>query len=61
LTAVNATLYRSLSFNFLRDTAPVAGIANFPPAMLVHPSVPAVTVPEFIAYAKVPRLRENEN
>jgi tripartite-type tricarboxylate transporter receptor subunit TctC len=52
-TAVNATLYRSLSFNFLRDTAPVAGIANFPQAMLVHPSVPAATVPEFIAYAKV--------
>jgi tripartite-type tricarboxylate transporter receptor subunit TctC len=51
-TAVNATLYRSLSFNFLRDTAPVAGIVNFPHVMLVNPLVPAKTVPEFIAYAR---------
>jgi tripartite-type tricarboxylate transporter receptor subunit TctC len=51
-TAVNATLYRSLSFNFLRDSAPVAGIVNFPHVMLVNPSVPATTVREFIAYAK---------
>jgi tripartite-type tricarboxylate transporter receptor subunit TctC len=51
-TAVNATLYKSLSFNFLRDSAPVAGIVNFSHVMLVNPSVPASTVTEFIAYAK---------
>jgi tripartite-type tricarboxylate transporter receptor subunit TctC len=51
-TAVNATLYKSLSFNFLRDSAPVAGIVNFPHVMLVNPAVPATTVAEFIAYAK---------
>jgi tripartite-type tricarboxylate transporter receptor subunit TctC len=51
-TAINATLYRTLSFNFLRDTEPVAGIVNFPHVMLLNPSVPAKTVPEFIAYAR---------
>jgi tripartite-type tricarboxylate transporter receptor subunit TctC len=51
-TAVNATLYGTLSFNFLRDSAPVAGVVNFPHVMLVNPSVPATTVTEFIAYAK---------
>ncbi|MFL6798945.1 MAG: tripartite tricarboxylate transporter substrate binding protein [Xanthobacteraceae bacterium] len=50
--AVNATLYDKLSFNFIRDTAPVAGIIRVPMAILVHPSVPANTVPELIAYAK---------
>jgi tripartite-type tricarboxylate transporter receptor subunit TctC len=49
---VNATLYDKLSFNFIRDIAPVAGIVRLPNLMLVNPSVPAKTVPEFIAYAK---------
>jgi tripartite-type tricarboxylate transporter receptor subunit TctC len=50
--AVNATLYENLSFNIVRDLAPVAGIARVPQVMEVHPSVPVTTVPEFIAYAK---------
>ena len=50
--AINTSLYEKLSFNFIRDIAPVAGIIVVPNVMLVHPSVPAKTVPEFIAYAK---------
>jgi tripartite-type tricarboxylate transporter receptor subunit TctC len=50
--AINATLYRKLSFNFLRDIAPVAGIMRVPNVMEVNPEVPAKTVAEFIAYAK---------
>jgi tripartite-type tricarboxylate transporter receptor subunit TctC len=50
--AMNATLYEKLNFNFIRDIAPVAGIIVVPNVMVVHPSVPATTVPEFIAYAK---------
>jgi tripartite-type tricarboxylate transporter receptor subunit TctC len=50
--AVNATLYEKLNFNFIRDIAPVAGISREPSVMVVHPSVPAKTVPEFVAYAK---------
>jgi tripartite-type tricarboxylate transporter receptor subunit TctC len=50
--AINATLYDNLRFNFIRDAAPVASIARIPLVMEVHPSVPAKTVPEFIAYAK---------
>src|ERR1700724_1402735 len=50
--AINATLYDKLNFNFLRDMEPVAGIIRFPNVMEVNPSVPAKTVPEFIAYAK---------
>jgi tripartite-type tricarboxylate transporter receptor subunit TctC len=49
---VNATLYDKLSFNFIRDIAPVTGIVQMPLVMEVHPSVPVRTVPEFIAYAK---------
>jgi tripartite-type tricarboxylate transporter receptor subunit TctC len=49
---INATLYGKLNYNFLRDIAPVAGIIRFPNVMEVNPSVPAKTVPEFIAYAK---------
>jgi tripartite-type tricarboxylate transporter receptor subunit TctC len=44
--------YDKLSFNFMRDIAPVAGVINQPYVMLVNPSFPAKTVPEFIAYAK---------
>ena len=50
--AISATLYDKLSFNFIRDIAPVASVARSPFVMEVHPSVPAKTVPEFIAYAK---------
>jgi len=50
--AINATLYEKLNFNFISDIAPVAGIIRFPNVMVVNPSVPAKTVPEFIAYAK---------
>ena len=50
--AINATLYDKLNFNFIRDIAPVAGIIRVPHVMEVNPSVPAKTVPEFIAYAK---------
>src|SRR3954465_10527750 len=50
--AVNATLYEKLSFNFIRDIAPVAGIIRVPMVILVHPSVPAQTLAEFITYAK---------
>ena len=50
-SAINATLYDHLTFNFIRDIAPVAIIVRFPNVMVVNPSVPAKTVPEFIAYA----------
>src|SRR6201984_237124 len=49
--AVNATMFK-LNFDFIRDIAPVASIVRVPLVMEVHPSVPAKTVPEFIAYAK---------
>src|SRR5262249_38693883 len=50
--AVSATLYEKLNFNLTRDIAPVASIIRTPNMLQVHPSVPAKTVPEFIAYAK---------
>jgi tripartite-type tricarboxylate transporter receptor subunit TctC len=50
--AVNASLYEKLNFNFIRDIAPVAGIIRVPMVILLHPSVPAKTVPELIGYAK---------
>jgi tripartite-type tricarboxylate transporter receptor subunit TctC len=50
--AFNASLFGKLNFNFIRDIAPVAGIIRVPLVMVVNPSVPAKTVPEFIAYAK---------
>ena len=50
--AFNATLYDNLSFNFIRDIAPIASIDRTPFVMEVNPSVPAKTVAEFIAYAK---------
>ena len=49
---VNASLYKKLNFNFIRDISPVAGLMRVPDLMAIHPSVPARTVPEFIAYAK---------
>ena len=50
--AINASLYDRLSFDFMRDTAPVASLIRAPSVLLVNPSVPARTVPDFIAYAK---------
>jgi tripartite-type tricarboxylate transporter receptor subunit TctC len=50
--AINATLYDKLNYNFIRDIAPVAGIIREPNVMVLNPSVPAKTVPDFIAYAK---------
>src|SRR5207302_2819705 len=50
--AVNATLYDKLDYNFIRDIAPIASIVRSPNVMVVNPTVPAKTVPEFIAYAK---------
>jgi len=50
--AISATIYEKLNFNFIRDIAPVATISSNTLVMVVHPSVPAKSVPEFIAYAK---------
>jgi len=50
--AINATLYDNLDFDFIRDIAPVAGLIRGALVMVVHPSVPAKTLPEFIDYAK---------
>jgi tripartite-type tricarboxylate transporter receptor subunit TctC len=50
--AVNATLFPNLSFDFIRDTAPVGGIIRVPMVMLVNPQVPAKTLAEFVSYAK---------
>ena len=50
--AMNATLYNKLNFNFIREIAPVASIGGALYVMVINPSVPAKTVPEFIAYAK---------
>ena len=52
VNAINASLYPGLAFDFIRDIVPVAGIIRVPNVMVVHPSVPARTIPEFIAYAK---------
>jgi tripartite-type tricarboxylate transporter receptor subunit TctC len=51
-SAVNATLYDRLSFNFIRDIAPVASIVRLPFVVLLHPSVPAKAIAELVAYAK---------
>jgi tripartite-type tricarboxylate transporter receptor subunit TctC len=51
--AVNATLYDKLNFNFIRDIVPVASLIRVPLVMEVNPSFPTMTVPEFIAYAKI--------
>jgi tripartite-type tricarboxylate transporter receptor subunit TctC len=51
-SAINATLYEKLNFNFIRDVTLVASIIRTPNVMVVHPSFPAKSVPEFIAYAK---------
>jgi tripartite-type tricarboxylate transporter receptor subunit TctC len=50
--AVNGSVYRNLNYDFIRDVAPVASIGGIPIVMVINPSVPAKTVPDFIAYAK---------
>jgi hypothetical protein len=57
--AINATYYESLSFNFMRDIAPVAGIGRFPYFMAANPAFPANNVREFIAYAKANPRKAN--
>ncbi len=57
--AINATLYANLTFDFVRDIAPVASINRNTFVMVVHPSIPAKTIPEFIAYAKANRGKIN--
>ena len=52
VAAINASFYKNLSFDFIRDIAPVASFIRVPLVMEVNPSLPATTVPEFIAYAK---------
>ena len=52
VNAINTTLYKNLNYNFTTDLVPVAIVMRSPVIMQVHPSVPAKTVPEFIAYAK---------
>jgi tripartite-type tricarboxylate transporter receptor subunit TctC len=54
--AANAALYEQLNFDFVRDTAPVAGVVRLPNVAEVHPSVPVNTIPELIAYAKANKL-----
>jgi tripartite-type tricarboxylate transporter receptor subunit TctC len=55
--AINATLYDRLKFNFIHDIAPVAGIMRVPHVMVVNPTVPAKTIPEFIAMPRPIRAR----
>src|SRR5204862_6153976 len=57
--AINASLYDKLSFNFIRDVAPVAAISREPNVIVVNPSLPTRTVPELIAYAKANPVRLN--
>ena len=54
--AINATLYKQLPFDFMRDIVPIAGIAQAPNVLMVHPSVPAKTVAELIAYHCCPAI-----
>ena len=54
--AANAALYEHLNFDFIRDTAPVAGVVRVPNVAEVHPSLPVNTIPELIAYAKANKL-----
>ena len=52
VNAINATYYQNLKFDMVRDFEPVSGVTRAPNVLIVHPSIPAQTVPEFIAYAK---------
>src|SRR5262245_2799299 len=51
-SAINASFYDNLPFNFIRDVAPVAALVRIPNVIIVNPAVPVTTVAEFIAYAK---------
>ena len=57
--AINASLYSNLSFDFIRDIAPVIGLASVPMVLIVHPSVPAKTVAEFIDYVRANPKKAN--
>jgi tripartite-type tricarboxylate transporter receptor subunit TctC len=57
--AINATLYQKLNFNFIRDIAPIASIAHAPNVLVVHPSFPAKTIPEFASHAKANPAKVN--
>jgi tripartite-type tricarboxylate transporter receptor subunit TctC len=59
VNTTNATIYDQLSFNFIRDIAPVASVVREPLVMVVNPSVPANTIPEFIAYSKANPVKIN--
>jgi tripartite-type tricarboxylate transporter receptor subunit TctC len=59
VNAINATLYGNLSYNFIRDIAPVASLDREPNVIVLHPSIPATTVPEFISFVKVNAGRVN--
>ena len=52
VNTINATLFEKLNFDFVRDTAPISGVVQFPNVMTVGSSFPVKNVPEFIAYAK---------
>src|SRR5215468_5822401 len=52
VNAINATLYKKLNYNFIRDIAPIASLDREPNVIVLHPSVPATTVPEFISFVK---------
>ena len=58
--AINVTLYDKLPFNFMRDIAPIVCVIQTPLILVVHPAVPAKTIPEFIAYAKANRARPGQ-
>lgn len=57
---INATLFESLNFNFIRDTSPIASIVRVPQIMQVNPTLPVQSVPEFIAHAKA-NLRQDRH
>src|SRR5215470_12763140 len=59
VNSINATLYSGLNYNFIRDIAPVAGLDREPNVIVLHPSIPATTVPEFISFIKANPGRVN--
>src|SRR5215831_385205 len=59
VNAINATLYSKLNYNFIRDITPIASLDREPNVILLHPSVPATTVPEFISFVKANSGRVN--
>src|SRR5712671_4388898 len=59
VNAINATLFSNLNYNFIRDIAPVASLDREPNVIVLHPLVPATTVPEFISFVKANAGRVN--